>query len=74
MMDHVDVPPRQAGGRGTPGRGMGMPFEVNFDWASQAIIETVAVPFPSLETRPGVVVADPAVRNGALFNFHLAVQ
>ena len=51
-----------------------MPFEVNFDWASQAIIETVAVPFPSLETRPGVVVADPAVRNGALFNFHLAVQ
>ncbi|MEU1756209.1 hypothetical protein ABZ436_26650 [Micromonospora matsumotoense] len=38
-----------------------MPFEVDFDWASQAIIETVAVPFPSLETPPGVVVADPPI-------------
>ncbi|WP_422752053.1 hypothetical protein [Micromonospora sp. WMMD708] len=38
-----------------------MPFEVDFNWASQAVIETVAVPFPSLETPPGVVVADPAV-------------
>ncbi|MGC4891710.1 hypothetical protein [Micromonospora sp. DT227] len=94
-----------------------MPFEVDFNWASQAVIETVAVPFPSLETPPDVVVADPPVpqlafqqsgpvtvtmlgcgrwnrdtsyrfnagcnggkwnlvltRNGAVFNFHVAVQ
>lgn len=38
-----------------------MPFEVDFNWASQAVIETVAVPFPSLETPPDVVVADPPV-------------
>ncbi|MEH1028366.1 MULTISPECIES: hypothetical protein [Micromonospora] len=38
-----------------------MPFNVDFNWASQAIIETVAVPFPSLETPPGVVVADPPI-------------
>lgn len=38
-----------------------MPFEVDFNWASQAIIETVAVPFPSLETPREAGVADPAV-------------
>ncbi|MEV6800361.1 hypothetical protein AB0M91_18715 [Micromonospora rifamycinica] len=38
-----------------------MSFEVDFSWASQGVIETVAVPFPSLETPPGVVFADPPV-------------
>lgn len=40
---------------------MVMSFEVDFNWASQGVIETVAVPFPSLETPPDVVVADPPV-------------
>lgn len=42
-------------------RTMGMSFEVDFNWASQAIIDTVAIPFLSLETSRGAVVADQAV-------------
>jgi hypothetical protein len=38
-----------------------MAFRVDFNWASQAIIETVAIAFPSLEAPNGTVVNDPPI-------------
>jgi hypothetical protein len=53
-----------------------MGFIVDFNWASQAILETVGMAFPSLEAPQGVVVGDPptpALRPGGLGPVHVAL-